>query len=246
MKGMILAAGFGTRLRPITGTLPKALIPVAGRPMIAHAIDTLVNAGISEIVVNVHAHADQVIAWIAQSSFSVPVRTSREETILGTGGGIRHARELLRDDGPFLVHNVDIVSGADLRRLIEAHRAEAPLATLAVNRRKSTRPILAGAGSRFIGKKIWFDSGELSLPAEAAEEFGFCGISVLDQNMFHYLADEFSDIFDALRSATQEGGTILCHDIGSAYWTDLGTEEAIRRHESRIHGHIPPEVHGAP
>lgn len=234
MKGMILAAGLGTRLRPATDTLPKALIPVAGRPMIAHAIDALIAAGVNEIVVNAHAHADLLIEHLREQESPVPLHVSRETTLLGTGGGIFHARGFLEGEEFFLVHNVDIVTDADLGGLIAAHRSRRPLATLAVNRRVTLRPVLADETLRFHGKEEWVLSHEIPLPGVPVDFFGFCGVYALDTRIFRYLKDEFSDIFEGFRAAMAQGESIFCHDIGDAYWTDLGTLYALRRHERRI------------
>ncbi len=234
MKGMILAAGLGTRLRPSTDTLPKALVSVAGRPMIAHAIDALVAAGVNEIVVNVHAHADLLAAWLGDRSLPFPIRVSREETLLGTGGGISHARRYLEEEEFFLVHNVDNLTDGDLGKLIADHRAHRPLATLAVNRRVTLRPVLADASMLFRGKEVWMHTHEYPLPGVPVDLFGFCGIYILDARIFRFLRDELSDIFDAFLAAMKQGESIMCHDIGDAYWTDLGTLYSIRRHERRI------------
>ena len=141
MKAMIFAAGLGTRLKPITDTLPKALVPVAGKPLIEHVCCKLKKAGIEETVVNVHHFAEKVEAWIAgQQIMSLQVSDERE-CLLETGGAVLHAREYLRDCGRFLIHNVDILSNLDLQ-WFESSAPQDAIASLLVSRRKTSRMLL--------------------------------------------------------------------------------------------------------
>ena len=114
MKAMIFAAGLGTRLKPITDTLPKALVPVGGRPLIEHVVRKLKASGIEEVVVNVHHFADKIQDWVSQQDImDIQVSDERKE-LLETGGGILQARQYLDGCGRFLIHNVDILSDIDL------------------------------------------------------------------------------------------------------------------------------------
>lgn len=134
MKAMIFAAGLGTRLRPITDTIPKALVPVAGVPMLERVIDKIRAAGIGEIVINAHHFSDKIAAFLDSRDFGVRIDLSVEkEEPLETGGGIKKARKYLEGDS-FLVHNADILSDADLGWLISRSRPES-LATLLVSKR---------------------------------------------------------------------------------------------------------------
>ena len=178
MKAMIFAAGLGTRLKPITDTMPKALVPVCGRPLLYHVITKLVAAGYDDIIVNVHHFPDQIIDYLCVNDFGAHITISDEREFLReTGGGIKHVRPLLRNeeipgqagndgniqagndgnnqagnDGsePFLVHNVDIVSNLDLKWLREQHRPEA-LATVVVSERKTQRYLLFDEDGRLKG-----------------------------------------------------------------------------------------------
>ena len=142
MKAMIFAAGLGTRLKPITDTMPKALVPVCGRPLLYHVITKLVAAGYDDLVVNVHHFPDQIIHYLHSHDFGVRIAVSDERDFLReTGGGVRFARPLLCHTEPFLVHNVDIVSNLDLGWLREQHR-EGALATVVVSERKTQRYLL--------------------------------------------------------------------------------------------------------
>ena len=179
MKAMIFAAGLGTRLKPITDTMPKALVPVCGQPLLYHVISKLVAAGYDDLVVNVHHFPDQIIHYLHSHDFGARIAVSDERDFLReTGGGIRYAKHLLTDfstppaaplemteelsfrpseasgeiclSEPFLVHNVDIVSNLDLNWLREQHR-EGALATLVVSERKTQRYFLFDEDNRLKG-----------------------------------------------------------------------------------------------
>ena len=179
MKAMIFAAGLGTRLKPITDTMPKALVPVCGQPLLYHVISKLVAAGYDDLVVNVHHFPDQIIHYLHSHDFGARIAVSDERDFLReTGGGIRYAKHLLTDfstppaaplemteelsfrpseasgeiclSEPFLVHNVDIVSNLDLGWLREQFR-EGALATLVVSERKTQRYFLFDEDNRLKG-----------------------------------------------------------------------------------------------
>ena len=189
MKAMIFAAGLGTRLRPITDTLPKALVPVCGEPLLGHVIRKLVAAGADDLTVNVHHFPDQIIDWLGARNFGVPVHISDErKQLLETGGAIRHARPLLDGAEPFLIHNVDILSDIDLRALMAAAPAEA-VATLLVSERKTRRYLLFDPDSMRL--KGWTDiaTGEVrspfpSLDPSRCRRLAFSGIHYLSPAVF--------------------------------------------------------------
>src|SRR5882724_4547756 len=138
MKAMILAAGLGTRLRPLTDDRPKALVEVAGRTMLEITLNRLREFGIRDVIVNVHHFADQVVDYLkANHTFEMQIEVSREEDLLDTGGGLKKAAWFFRSDPatqdePFLVHNVDVLSTIDLGRMVQFHKENRALATLAV------------------------------------------------------------------------------------------------------------------
>ena len=152
MKAMIFAAGLGTRLKPLTDTMPKALVPVCGQPLLYHVICKLRDAGYDELVINVHHFPDQIRKYLEENDFGVQISISDEsEALLETGGGIRHAKDLLLpSDEPFLVHNVDIISNLDIswfRKQMPRHA----LATLLVSKRKTKRYLLFDDNMRLVG-----------------------------------------------------------------------------------------------
>ena len=138
MKAMIFAAGLGTRLKPITDTLPKALVPVGGRPLIEHVARKLKASGIEEAVVNVHHFADKVEAWTGEQDIMKMEVSDERKMLLETGGAVLQARRYLEGCGHFLIHNVDIMSNADLK-WFETQVREDALATLLVSNRPTKR-----------------------------------------------------------------------------------------------------------
>ena len=152
MKAMIFAAGLGTRLRPLTDTMPKALVPVCGNPLLFHVITKLKAAGYTELVVNVHHFAGQIREYLATHDFGLPISISDEtEELLETGGGIAHAKDLLLPtDEPFLIHNVDILSNLDIPWFRSQTRPEA-LSTLLVSERETSRYLLFDGEMRMVG-----------------------------------------------------------------------------------------------
>lgn len=195
MKAMIFAAGLGTRLRPITDTMPKALVPVCGQPLLYHAVCKLRDAGCDDIVVNIHHFPEQIRSYLASHDLGVRIEISDESgALLETGGGIRHARRFLEDcDGPFLVHNVDIVSNLDLCRFRSQSRPGA-LATLLVSERQTQRYLLFDDDMRLVG---WTNlaTGEVRSPypglrAESCRRYAFAGIHCISPSIF--------GVFDAM------------------------------------------------
>ena len=193
MKAMIFAAGLGTRLKPITDTMPKALVPVCGQPLLCHVITKLVAAGYDDIIVNVHHFPDQIIDYLCINDFGVHITVSDERDFLReTGGGIKHVRSLL-ESSPFLVHNVDIISNLDLKWLREQHKADA-LATIVVSERETQRYFLFDEEGRLKG---WTNvkTGEVRSPfgdidPSQYRKLAFAGIHLMSPAIF--------DAFDKL------------------------------------------------
>jgi len=188
MKAMIFAAGLGTRLKPITDTLPKALVPVCGKPLIEHVVRRLKSAGIDQAVVNVHHFADKVVAWVQdQELMSISVSDERQ-MLLETGGAVLHARRYLDGCGSFLIHNVDILSDVNLGWFMSQVQPGA-LATLLVSERKSSRYLLFDPLTmRLVGWKNE-NTGEIR-PAGAGIveseclKLAFSGIHIMSDKVF--------------------------------------------------------------
>ena len=218
MKAMIFAAGLGTRLKPLTDTMPKALLPLAGKTLLQWQIERLQAAGISDIVVNIHHLGEQIIDYLLQNDgFGCRVQISDErDALLETGGGLLKAASLLGENEPVLVCNVDILSNIDLPRLIAAHKAD-DLATVVVSNRETQRYLLfsgEGALRGWMNKK----TGEYR-PAHAATEdlvpMAFSGMQIVSPAFFHELrqtqaekGDKFSLIDAYLSIVTRQAGTV--------------------------------------
>lgn len=176
MKALIFAAGLGTRLRPITNDIPKALVPVGGVPMLERVICKLRDAGIPEFVVNACHFADKVEAFLSGHDFGVPTSVSLEtgDEPLETGGGIKHAQAIL-GDGRFLVHNVDILSDLDVRWFLSQDRPDA-LATLLLVDKEADRYLLFDDDMRLVG---WTNvkTGEVKSPYPGFDPSGYRRLS---------------------------------------------------------------------
>ncbi len=147
MRAMVLAAGLGTRLRPLTDDRPKALVTVAGRTLLEITLARLRSVGVSDVIVNVHHFADMVVDYLAANdNFGMHIEISREKELLDTGGGLKKAAWFFLQDGeanePFMLHNVDVLSTIDLARMVHFHQQQGALATLAVQSRETSRPLL--------------------------------------------------------------------------------------------------------
>lgn len=159
MKAMILAAGLGTRLRPLTDDRPKALVEIAGRTLLEITLSRLRSFGVREVIVNVHHFADQILEYLkANNSFGMRVEVSREDALLDTGGGLKKAAWFFledsgRTDDPFILHNVDVISTIDLRRIVAFHAKNHALATLAVQHRETSRYLLFDDQLRLRGRR---------------------------------------------------------------------------------------------
>lgn len=204
MKAMIFAAGLGTRLKPLTDHMPKALVPVAGRPMLEHVILKLKAAGFNELVINIHHFGEQILDFLrANQNFGLTIHISDErDCLLDTGGGIRKAEPFFRGNEPFLIHNVDILSDTDLKALYEYHRQSGNDATLLASRRKTIRYLLFDDEKRLCG---WINKDTLQTKPEGFaynpehhHEYAFSGIHVISPSLFHYMDERWTGKFSIM------------------------------------------------
>ncbi len=212
MKALIFAAGLGTRLKPLTDTMPKALVPIGGTPLLEHLILKMKAAGVDEIVVNVHHFADQIIDFLrAKENFGIRIHISDErDELLETGGGIRKAAQFFTTDEPILVHNVDILSNVDFAQFYAQHD-DGALATLLVSARKSSRYLCFDNEHRLAG---WVNvaNGAVKSPyadfaADNYTKLAFAGIQVVSPRIFSLMEEwrgAFSIIDFYLALAAQE------------------------------------------
>ena len=228
MNAFIFAAGLGTRLKPLTDTMPKALVPVAGKPLLAHVVEKLKAAGCKKIVINIHHFGDMIIDYVKENNnFGIDIVFSDErEMLLETGGAIKHAVNILGDE-PFLIHNVDILSNVDIQALWDEHLNSGSAATLLVSKRSSSRALLFNEEGNLTA---WTNksTGEVKTPYESVDiaslkELAFSGIHVFSPSLFKYFGaypEKFSiiDFYlntckeEKIKAFTQEGLQLL--DVG--------------------------------
>jgi NDP-sugar pyrophosphorylase family protein len=234
MRAMILAAGLGTRLRPLTNDRPKALVEINGRTLLEITLARLRSFGVRDVIVNVHHFADMVVDYLnAQDSFGMRIEISREEVLLDTGGGLKKAGHFFLEDNAgehFLVHNVDVLSNIDFGRLVQLQLDCGALATLAVQERASSRQLLFDDNNRLCGRRTEGDPSEVVRSAPRHHRLAFCGIHVISRRIFPLLTEEgaFPVVPAYLRLAAQ-GETILGFRADEYSWRDLGTVDSIRR-----------------
>ena len=230
---MILAAGLGTRLRPLTDRVPKALVRVGGIPMLQHVARRLIDAGVDRLIINVHHHAAQVEHFVRErKGFGVDVRISHEpEHALETGGGLLYAAALFRRTSPFFLHNVDIITGVPLEAMYRAHVTSGALATLAVSDRPSDRLLRFDED----GLQARVDRSRDRVEAERPQrgegvDLAFAGIHVIEPGLLDLITERgaFSIVQPYLRLAGG-GHRILPYHIGSALWMEVGDPERLER-----------------
>jgi NDP-sugar pyrophosphorylase family protein len=240
MKAMILAAGLGTRLRPLTDDRPKALVTVAGRTLLQIALCRLRVFGVREVIVNAHHFADMIVEYLkANDNFGMSIEVSREEALLDTGGGLKKAAHFFLDpsanqDEPFILHNVDVISTIDLGRMMRFHLAQDALATLAVQDRETSRYLLFDEQGQLCGRRTRRGTqaenvqDEWVRPACDAQALAFSGIHILSPRIFSRMEEEgaFSIIPAYLRLAGKEE-KIMAFRADEYYWRDLGRPESL-------------------
>ena len=195
MKAMIFAAGIGSRLKPLTDNMPKALIPVNGKPMLEHVILKLKAFGFDQIVINIHHLGEQIIDFLkANNNFGIQIFISDEKDyLLDTGGGLKKAQQFLQGDEPFLIHNADIISDIDLKKLYDSHLENNPLATLLVSQRETSRYLLFDKSNKLCGWRNR-ETGEIKsfypyFDPSHYQEYAFGGIHVLSPQIFDWLQE---------------------------------------------------------
>jgi N-acetyl-alpha-D-muramate 1-phosphate uridylyltransferase len=232
MDAMILAAGLGTRLRPITEQIPKALVEVGGVPMLRRVAERLIAAGATRLIVNVHHHPEQVIDFIrAENGFGIETVVSDESgDLLETGGALLKAVPLFHRDAPFFIHNVDVMTDLDLVAMYREHVEGDPLATLAVMERDAKRYLLFDEEENLCG----FGNAETGLhrearpPVGATQRLGFSGVHVLSPRILDMITETgaFSIIPLYMRLAA-EGERIRAHRVDTSAWIDIGRPEQL-------------------
>ncbi len=236
MKAMILAAGLGTRLRPLTDSRPKPLVEDGGRTLLEITLARLQTFGIREVVINVHHLADMVVEYLrAHDNFGMRIEISREDVLLDTGGGLKKAGWFLLEnahpDEPFVLHNVDVISSIDIGQMLQLHKSANAVATLAVQDRHSSRYLLFNEEAALCGRRLVpQQTEEIVRPAPSLEPLAFSGIHVISSRLLPMLTEEgaFSIIAAYLRLARQ-GEKVLAFRADKDYWRDLGEPQDLQQ-----------------
>lgn len=234
MKAMILAAGLGTRLMPLTADKPKALVEVGGKTLLEYCIENLVSQGFKHIVINVHHFAPLMYEFLSQRKFNASIFISDEsDRLLDTGGGIIHARQFLDGEEPFLVHNVDIISDINLENLVDTHIQSKSLATLAVNRRESSRVFLFDEEMQLAGWRNMLTGRSIfpNMHKTLFEAYAFAGIHVISPEIFNLITTKgvFS-IVDAYLNLCKDN-KIVGVNLPDNFILDVGKPDSLKEAE---------------
>ena len=239
---MIFAAGLGSRLKPLTDNMPKALVPVAGKPMLEHVILKLKEAGFDQIVINIHNLGQQIIDFLqANNNFGVKIYISDErDYLLDTGGGIKKAALFLQGDEPFLVHNVDILSNVDMKQLYQQHVNNNALATLLVSQRQTSRYLLFNQENKLCG---WRNhaTGEVKsfypyFDPQQYTEYAFGGIHVMSPKILDWM-EEWTGKFSIIQFYLSICARTDIHAFPSSNLRllDIGKPETLAEAERFLH-----------
>jgi NDP-sugar pyrophosphorylase family protein len=230
MQAMILAAGLGTRLKPITDSIPKALVEVNGKTLLEITIRKLIENDFRNIVINVHHFADRIKDFLDKNTFAADIIISDEtDLLLDTGGGIKLAQKYF-DDSPLLVHNVDIISDLNLKEFYQYHLSDDSIASLVVSNRSSTRYLLFNDQNVLCG---WEDvtKNEKIIVREdkILNQFAFNGIHILNPQILKHFPDE--KVFSVIKAYLQIAKTddihgYICNDLK---WIDVGRIEILEK-----------------
>jgi NDP-sugar pyrophosphorylase family protein len=266
MKAMILAAGLGTRLRPLTDTRPKALVEINNRTLLEITLTRLRTLGIAEVIINVHHFADMVEQYLkSKNNFNIHIEISREDDqLLDTGGGLKKAAWFFHEnpsradssrdhsilaDKPFLLHNVDVISTIDLAAMLQFHIEHQALATLAVQSRDSGRQLLFNDQLQLSGRRVeghpTLATSHSPLPKSttlsALHPLAFSGIHIISPRLLRLLTETgpFSIIDSYLRLASQ-GEKIVAFRHDNSYWRDLGKPADLAQAAQDLQQNVPP------
>ena len=239
MKAMILAAGVGSRLRPLTDEIPKALLDVGGAPLIERVIRRLESAGVTEVVVNLFHLGDRIVEFLAsKQDFGLRITFTREAELLDTGGGLKNAAWFFDDGRPFFLHNVDVLSDIDLTGMLRFHQSAGALATLAVQSRPSSRQLLFDCDGRLSGRETPEGVEWAKGPAGDFERLAFTGIHVIDPAIFPGMSE--TGAFPITRTYLRlagEGEKIAAYRADGSYWQDIGSREKLEAARQHAAGH---------
>lgn len=235
MKAIILAAGYGTRLRPLTERIPKPLMPILGKPLLWHSITKLISSKATGIGINMHHHAETIQTFIEAESFSAPLLLSHEQKILGSGGGLRGFERFLGSDDFFIVHNGDILSNIPIAPVIKEAAKRRPLCALVLHDHPRCNNVLLAADGAVL------DIRERIQPHQHGRKLAYTGIAVMHSRILRYLPDGFSDIIEVLIRLLQQGKEEIIGIVVKGHaWLDIGTpNDYLKAHHDILVKRLP-------
>jgi mannose-1-phosphate guanylyltransferase len=244
MKAMVLAAGKGTRLFPLTGVIPKPIAPVAGKPVLQHTFELLARTGVEEVHVNIHYLADTILRFYGLKTRvnGTSIDFTREEELMGTAGGVRRIAECF--DETFVVIMGDALTDVDVRKVVAFHKEHGALATLALKRVGDTSEY---GVAELDNEKNILKFQEKPTPDEAASNLANTGIYVLEPEVLDHIPhDTFFDFArDVFPRLLESGEKVVGYDEGDFYWSDIGTLESYRAAQrDALSGRVAVEVPG--
>ncbi|MCK4853108.1 MAG: nucleotidyltransferase family protein [Bacteroidales bacterium] len=238
MRAMILAAGLGTRLKPLTDNTPKALVPFKGTPMVERVIRNLAEAGVDNIMVNVHHFGDQVIQFLDSlviKGVSISISDESNE-LMDTGGALLQARQFLMDEEDFLVHNVDVFTNLNIGELIRTHKKSDALATIAVKKRPTSRSLLFDNEGLLCGWKH-NETGEARIlrpRTDTLKDFGNTCIQVISRDFFNFFQKTEPRSLTEMYLELANHQRIVSFVHNEDYWYDLGRYEHFIKADQEV------------
>jgi len=231
MRAMILAAGIGSRLKPLTDKCPKALIEIGGVPMLELVTERLKLAGVDAIVINTFHLADQIEAFLkVRRNLGILIEISRESELLDTGGGLKQVSSFFNDGLPFFLHNVDVLGDVDLARMYRYHQENKALVTVAVRKRESKRFLLFNAQGRLCGwESITGKQEWAGRQVSYFERLAFDGIHVISPEIFQKITETGAfSILEVYHRLAVEGEKIVAFRTDGSYWRDIGSIDKLK------------------
>lgn len=236
LKALLFAAGLGTRLKEHTQNKPKALVNLAGKPILQHAIEYLKKYGITDITINVFHFAEQIDSFIEENnSFGINIHISDErDLLLDTGGGLKKAAIFLKGTEPILIYNVDVVSNLDLNYFLKYHQGEKALATLVVRKRETSRYLMFDQNLLLSGWKN-FSNGETRICRKESfaysQPLAFSGIQLIQPELLEMITEEGKFPIIDLYLRLAQNNPIKAYIDHSDLWVDLGKPEQLQAAE---------------
>ncbi len=227
-KAMILAAGYGTRLHPLTESKPKALVEYKDLSLLEYVLKKIEEAGVEEVVINTHHLAEKVSEFVIERKSKVKIDLIHEKEILGTGGAIANARKYFDGEKNVLVYNVDVISDFSINEFYKFHLCNNSDVSLAVNKRVTSRSLLVNSEGLVIGMKKRNGDEIVVKKSLQISERAFCGVHIISENALEKFSEvHFFGIIEFYMELIKSGHRIVTFDIGDSKWLDLGKDLSL-------------------